>query len=1130
MYRTFLLIFLQLAGLVAFSQPRDLRFAHITTEEGLSQSNVTCILRDSRGFMWFGTRNGLNRYDGYKITVYRNKAGDPASLSNNYITSLYQDSAGSIWIATWGGGLERFDLDKERFFHHKHDPRDPHSLSDDFVSCITTDHEGTLWIGTYQGGLNRLNPWTQQFCAFRHDAANSGSISDDYVSAILEDSHHRLWAGTFNGGLNRFDQHTGKFTRFQHADGVASSLSYNTITALLEDSSGQLWVATRGRGLDLLDPATGRFRHFVNNPHDQNSLALDVVLCLGTDNKGRIWVGTENGGLSIYNPLTGVFSNYVRDDIDGASLNNNSIYSVYKDPQGNMWVGTFNGGVNLYNPDANAFIQYKHTTNPSSLGHNNILQFCEAADGRIWIGTDGGGADLFDPHTGRFTHFVHQPGNPQSLSGNYVVSVREDQEKRVWFGTVGNGITVYDASKHSYRQEHNIPGDAGSLCNNDVPALAVDKDGEVWAGTWGGGLDRYDQTKKKFVHFMHNAADPHSICSNRINALFADSKGLLWIGTTEDGLDLFDKHTGEFRHFVHDDHTNSLSRNFINSIFEDSRGLIWIGTAWGLDCFDRNTGRFTNYFSRDGLGGDIAFGIQQDTRGNIWVGTENGLSEFHPVTGKFTNYTQADGVQPGEFKRDAALRTRSGQLYFGGSNGFNVFNPDSIRIRAFDPPLVITGFEIFNQEVPVATAELASPLNKTISATRAITLSYKSSVLSFEFASLNYTVPGKKQYSYMLEGFDTKWNDIGIRRTATYTNLDPGSYVFNVRGLNNDGKWSEVPTSIRLTITPPFWLTWWFRLGVIVIIAGSVIAFYKIRVRLLQTQKKKLEHQVAVLLDKAVAQGKYEIASDVMHDIGNTVVGFESYLTRIRRLQEQDSTENLKRLADYAASIRPELENCLGEAKAGAMVMMLAGLAQSRDNNRQEINLAINELMGIIAQIQAILDIQRQYITGGESAERKPVDLKDVIRDSTTMLAGTADRQSISLGVEIPKDLPAIKGDRTRLMQVVLNVLKNSIDSFPGAGAAAGSGTGLAAEKNISIKAGVEGEWLIVWVSDSGGGFPATVGSRLFQRGFTTKQHSAGTGLYNSRVIMESHGGCIDLTSEGPGRGAVARIAFKVRA
>jgi len=1115
--RHLLWVLLQLIGLSAFSQVGGFRFARIGTEEGLSQSNVTCILRDSRGFMWFGTRNGLNRYDGYKVIVYMNNAANPSSLANNFIKCLFEDAGGSIWIGTWGGGLDRFDPDKGQFFHYKHDPKDPNSLSDDFVDCIAADHEGILWIGTYQGGLNKMDCRTHRCSRFISDRHDPGSISDDYVTSVMEDSHHRIWAGTYDGGLNLFDRKTSRFSHFEHDARIPASLSYNTITALTEDSAGRIWVATRGRGLDLLDTVTGSFRHFTNDPHHSNSLARDVVLSLAPDGNGNLWIGTENGGLSIYHPSSGVFTNYIHDDIDNTSLSNNSIYSIYRDPQGNMWVGTYSGGVNLFNPDANLFTLYRHTTDPASLGNNNILEFCEAGDGRIWIGTDGGGANLFDPQTGKFTHFMHQPGNPQSLCGNYVICVREDRDRNIWFGTCGDGITVYNPSTNTYRQVKNDPRNSGSLSNDNVPDIAVDQDGDLWVATWGGGLNRYDYAKRRFQRFIHSA-DPRSISSDRINNVFADSRGYLWIGTQENGLNRLDKRTGLFTHFVHDDHKNSLSHNMINCIFEDSRGLIWIGTGGGLDCLDSKTGRFTNYFAHDGLQGDIVFGVLEDGKGNLWISTDAGLSEFCPGTGIFTNFSAADGLQSGEFKGHAALRSRSGALYFGGNHGFNVFFPGSISKRAFDPPLVMTGFGIFNQEVPVATPGIASPLTSTITATHSITLSYKSTVLSFEFASLNYTIPEKKRYRYMLAGFDPGWNDIGTRRMATYTNLDAGKYVLMVEGLNNNGKWSGRSKSISITITPPFWRTWWFRIGAILCIAGGVIVFHRLRMGILKVQKKKLELQVAVLLDKAVAQGKFEIASDVLHDIGNAVVGFGSYLTRIRRLQDQDSPENMKRLAAYVTANRPALEASLGEVKAGAMITMLGSLAQSQHNSREEITRSVTELLGIIAQIQGILDIQRQYITGQETTERKPVKLKDIVSDSMAMLAGTADRHSICVSMDVANNLPLIKGDRTRLMQVVLNLLKNGMDSVVESGAG----------KNLSIKAGVEEGWLILRIQDSGSGYTEVVRDRLFERGFTTKPSGAGTGLYNSRVIMESHGGMVDLTSEGAGTGAVAKIAFRL--
>ncbi len=458
-------------------------------------------------------------------------------------------------------------------------------------------------------------------------------------------------------------------------------------------------------------------------------------------------------------------------------------------------------------------------------------------------------------------------------------------------------------------------------------------------------------------------------------------------------------------------------------------------------------------------------------------------------------------------------------MYFGGNNGFNQFFPDNIRDHSFEPPLVITNFQIFNKEVPISGDEAgSSPLKKNITETKEITVSYKSSVISFEFASLNYTIAEKKQYAYKLEGFDAKWNFIGTKHTATYTNLDAGEYTFKVKSLDNEGNWSGRFAEIKLTITPPFWKTWWFRVLALVSIIGIIILLHHLRMKTVNAQKKKLERQVASLLDKAVAQGKYEIASDVMHDIGNAVVGFGSYLTRIRRLLEQDSPENLQNLAGFFETQQPALAAAIGETKAGAVIKMLRGISETHKTNQDEMRKSMTEQLNIIAHIQEILNIQRQYITGHETQERKPVNLRNIINDSLSMLFATIDKMAIAVSLNVPPELPIIKGDRTRLMQALLNVLKNSIEAIdPNA-----------KEKTIALNAYRLDGHLVVQVKDSGNGFDKSTAERLFSRGFSTKFSGSGLGLYNCRVIVESHKGTINITSDGPGKGALATIGFKI--
>jgi ligand-binding sensor domain-containing protein/signal transduction histidine kinase len=1068
--------------------------------------------------MWFGTRDGLNKYDGYTFTVYKNSPEDSTTLSNNFVTSIIEDRKGGFWIGTWGGGLDYFNPEKQRFTHFKRDPHHNDNASGAFINVLMQDDQGKIWIGTDGGGLKVFDPGTGKFTNYMNDSRDPWSLSDNEVTCMLMDSRHQVWVGTTRGGLNLLDSAHNRFIHLQHDEKDGRSLSSNYVWKLFEDSHKNIWVATRGAGLNLMDQSQRTFRHFNHDPHNSNSLAHDVVFSLAEDDRENLWIGTENGGLSVLHLPTGAFYTYQHDDIDPASLSNNSIYSLYKDAQNNMWVGTYSGGANLYNKNANLFMHYVHSTDPDGLGHNNILHFCGGAGGLVWIATDGGGVDLFDPNKSTFKHFTHRPGDPNSICGNYILNVYKDAEDKIWMGSVMDGFSIYDPAKNTFRNIKKDPRNPGSISGNNIVGFAEDKDNDIWIAAYGDGLNLYDRKKGTYRHFLHDSANANSISSDKIICMLEDSKGYLWIGTFESGVDRYDKHTNTFTHYRHEEGRNSLSNNSIQHIYEDSHGNIWISTNVGLSMLDTKTDHFTVYSMKDGLPSDITFAVLEDIKGKIWVSTNGGLSRFDPAARTFNNFSTADGLQSNEFKGHACFKSASGALYFGGVNGFNIFFPDSIRTTPFDPALVITSFQIFNKEVPISSDQTSSPLQQSITDTKDIVLSYKSSVISFEFASLNYTVSRKKQYMYMLEGFDSKWNNIGSRRTATYTNLNPGSYVFKIKGLNNDGSWSGKITSLRLTITPPFWKTWWFRLMAILSVVSIAVTFHRVRMGIVKAQKKKLEHQVAVLLDKAVAQGKYEIASEVLHDIGNAVVGFGSHLTRVRRLLDNDDPDKLQKLAAFLKTQQPALSNVLGEPKSTALVTFLDGMAQQQGRQQEEMSSSITEQLQIVSRIQEILDIQRQYITGQDSRERKPINIRTVITDSLSMLYSAIDKQRIDVSLDLPEDQPVIKGDRTRLMQLVLNILKNSIEAIDID----------AAVKTISLRLERTAGWLILQVRDSGKGFDPAIAAQLFERGFTTKASGAGVGLYNCRTIAESHEGIIDIVSDGPGKGSLVTVRFNL--
>jgi len=926
------------------AQRETLRFDHISPEDGLSSGFVQAILQDSQGFIWFGTRAGLNRYDGYTIIPYTYNPQNSNSLSGDNIASLYEDSSGILWIGTIGSGLNRFDPRTETFTRYQHDETDPTTLAHNDVDVIYEDTQQRLWIGTREGGLHLFNRESNTFTRYQPDLADPTTLSGPYISAIHEDALGKLWIATWDDGLNFFDPETNIFTRYQHDRTNLTSLSDNHVTSLAPAEGGLIWVGTLGGGLNLFNPANKTFTHYLAEDETPTHLSDNRIISLLADRNGALWIGTEAQGLNYFDPANKQFNIYRHDSSNPDSISHNSVYDMMQDNTGTVWFGTVGAGVNKYDPLSNRFQQYRHDpNNPNSPSDNLVLAFHEDKNGLIWLGTDTAGLNKFDPTTQTFTRYPFVRRElPDSetlsfkLSTDTVTSITEDAEGHLWIGTWNGGLNKFDPKSGIFTyylaNENNHPN--ALLNDNTVLSLHFDSQQILWMGMVRHGLNRFNPKTGQLTTYLADENDPNSLTDNTIPDIYEDANGILWLAT-RNGLTKFNPITETFTQYFPDENDpTKLSHSYVGAICDTKDGYLWLTTrGGGLNRFDPTTERFTRYQTTEGLPSNTVYNIQVGNNGNLWLSTTNGLSKFNPTTETFHNYDIEDGLLSNEFSW-GGLKTEQGMLLFGGLNGFNMFQPELFPENMVPPPVRLTDFLLFNKSVPI---ESNGYLSQAVQYLNHITLNPKDNVFAFEFSALGYSQPEENQFAYKLEGFEDEWNYVDFnRRFANYNSLPPGDYIFRVRASNNDGLWDEHGIAFSLTVLPTWWQTWWFQSGMILGLIGTVSMLYKVRVNHVETRNRELEQRVVertedLRLAKELAelaqekaeianQAKSEFLSNMNHELRtplNGILGYAQILKRKRNV-ETDIADGLTIIQQSGKHLLTLINDILDLAKIEA--------------------------------------------------------------------------------------------------------------------------------------------------------------------------------------------------------------------
>ncbi len=865
----------------------NIKFDHLNVDNGLSQSTVECIIQDSQGYIWIGTRDGLNKYDGFKFEIFQSDREDTNSLASSWVTSLAEDAEGNIWIGS--NGLNVYNPKLDKLTRIVTNPDDEYSYHGGKIYDIVLDNDNSLWLATVNGLVHYI-PETKTFKTF-NNISTTGDQSGNIVYSVIVTKDNRFFVATQADPLFEFNRKTETFIEHNYKLKFAGA---NFKKKIQEDLNGLLYIGSEGAAIHIYNPTTQETEFIDVGANSLNSLNVKTkVLPISKD---EVLIGTDGGGINIYNPISKAFKYLRNDPVNPYSLSDNAIYSMIEDMHGNIWVGHYGTGISLWKKNKYKFQSFFHNPFDSlTISNGVVLAIFQDSKDRIWIGIDGGGLNQFDISSQTFKHYRRIEGLSSSLTSDVIISIAETDSGELLLGTFAGGLMVFDPELGEVIKSYQM---ADGLSAAHIWDITRDSEGKFWLSTLGQGYDEFDPTTESFVNHVWGE-DPNA-CSNVIYSITEAPDGKMWFGTENSGICVLNKQDGTMKTYsVNENDINSISSNNIKCIlFQDN--YAWIATGAGLNRLDLRNDSIKVYTTKDRLSSNALMGILEDNNGQLWISSTNGLMKFNPGTEMIVSYDKSQGLQGSEFKYNSQFILKDGRMLFGGVNGLTLFDPDAIIASPVIPKVVFTNLLVNNSQVEIGAK--GSPLKQHINNTSKIKFRHQDRVITLEFASLDYTSPSKNKYRYMLEGFDKDWVNIDNRNFVSYNNLSPGKYIFHLKGSNSDGVWSTNVRSIDIIIRPPWYKTKAFILLAITLIALGVWVFVRERIR-----KAKLEKTA---LQKRIDEGQAIIDSKLKE--------IEEQQEQIKNKNEQEKeirfqTDGLAKFSTIISQSRNDLKQLSGK-------------------------------------------------------------------------------------------------------------------------------------------------------------------------------------------------------------------------